>query len=124
MKARWACGSLAALALGLKDLLGFFQFAAARGGKALAGAIDEKLDHANARTDALGADAFAGHRLGDLAGAFGEDVPRGICRNRLNLRRPLPFRGHNNIIKIKRPGQQWEKSKERSMRTLDRKSVV
>src|SRR5580700_11621698 len=85
-------GWLRRLALGslLEDPLGFFQLAFVGRGQILARAIDEVLDHPNARTDPLRPDLFAGHGPGDRFGVLVERVPLGKQRNvRMVARRPM-----------------------------------
>src|SRR5437588_8094884 len=56
----------------LKEPPGLLKLTAPGGRQALAGAVDEELDHANARGDPFGAHALAGHAAGNGLCALGK----------------------------------------------------
>src|SRR5438874_1103436 len=70
-------------------VFGFFQFSLSSGRQALAGPVDEELDHTDPGADALGADLLAGHRPGDSLGVLGKQALRG--RGGYRLHTPNPF---------------------------------
>src|SRR5262245_21767971 len=83
----------------LEELPGPLQLALSGRGQGLAGAVDEEVDHANPRADALRADLLAGHHPGDRLGVLVEQALRRVGGDRLDLTHPplLLLFGHGRL---------------------------
>src|SRR5262245_19930428 len=75
----------------LQQVFGLFEFVLPLRRQAFAGAVDEVLDHANPRTDALRAHLFASHRPSDGLSVFREQARGRKGRICLHLVAPAFF---------------------------------
>src|SRR5262249_3268127 len=84
----------------LQQAFGLLQRALPLGRQVLAGTVDEELDHADARADALGADLLAGHDAGDGLGVLGEQALWRVGRDSLHPPDPLLLSHHDSLRRI------------------------
>src|SRR5438067_5953697 len=78
----------------LQDPFGALKRLAPVRGKVFPAAINEVLDHADARAQPFGRDVLSGHRLGDFLGGTHECSGRRKSRHRFNVSNPILFACH------------------------------